>query len=289
MKIIIEYLNNLFNIDNETSATIVITLTVFILGFIITWFINVLRKYFNRRRTRKLFLDLLKEIARTTLRQSNNFFDFSKKLTIENQDIFELDKSPINHLDNISRLSINSFHEAFFTGPENLCCRIIKQKAFNKIWIHISALSYWEQQYPNDLKEFINKFNNYEDKRNEELENWRKLSDELIFQVRQQGPTGRYLEYFTRYDEIVYGWQTAGQNTHYFTVQTDLIEPLRLLNRDFHDLPVVLVLNNPLLGVTNYYENLISTLRVYNRQFNSLGISYKNSSKMITKGLQILK
>jgi len=289
MKCIIEYLNELFNIDNETSATIVITLTVFILGFMITWFINALRKFFDRRRTRRLFFDLLKEIDRTALRQSYNFFEFGKKLTIEYQDIFELDKSPINHLDNISHLSINSLHEAFFIGFENLWCRKIRQKAFNKIWIHISALTYWEQQYPNDLKEFINKFNNYEDKRNEELENWRKVSEELIFQVRQQGATGLHLEYFTRYDRIVYGWQTAGQNTHYFTVQRDLIEPLRLLNRDFHDLPVVLVLNNPLLGVTNYYENLVSTLRVYNRQFNSLGISYKNSSKIIAKGLQILK
>ena len=289
MERIIDSINKLFNIKNETSATIMITLGVFILGFILTGLVNVFRSYFNRQSIRRLFSDLLLEVSRTALKQSENFKVFAGNLNIEYKDVFKLNKTPINHLDNLSKLSINEFHKAYFTGFENTFKRKIRQKAFNKTWIHISSLSFWEQRQHAELKEFITKFNSYEDKRNEELEAWRKISDQLIYMVQQQGVEGRLKEYFTKYDKIVYGWQSAGQNTHYFVVQRDLIEPLRVLNREYKELPFVLTLTNPLLGVTNYYENLVGLLNVTQRAYYSYYRSYRNSGRLIAVAREFLK
>lgn len=289
MRTIIDFINNLFNIQNETSAPIVITLMVFILGFILTGFVNIFKSYLTRRSVRRLFTDLLLEISRTAMKQADYFKDFENRLKIENRDFFKLNKTPINHLDNISKLSINTFHEAYFTGFENICKGKIKQRAFNKTWIHISSLNFWEQRIPNEIKDFITKFNFYEDKRNEELENWRKISDQLIYTVQQQGVEGRLREYFSKYDKIVYGWQVAGQNTHYFVVQRDLIEPLRALNREYKELPFVLTLTNPLLGVTSYYDNLVSLLEVNQKAYHSYYQSYRNAARLISKAAKILR
>lgn len=289
MRTIIDFINNLFNIQNETSAPIIITLIVFILGYILTGIVNIIKSYFTRRSVRRLFSDLLLEIARTAMKQADYFKDFENRLSIENQDFFKLNKTPINHLDNISKLSINTFHEAYFTGFENICKGKIKQRAFNKTWIHISSLTFWEQRIPNEIKEFITKFNFYEDKRNEELENWRKISDQLIYTVQQQGVEGRLREYFSKYDKIVYGWQVAGQNTHYFVVQKDLIEPLRALNREYKELPFVLTLTNPLLGVTAYYDNLVRLLLANQKAYHSYYQSYRNAARLFSKAAKILR
>lgn len=289
MKRFIEFINELFSIQNETSATIVITLTIFILGFILTGVMNIIRAYNSRKSIRNLFIDLLIEVSKTALKQADYFKSFEDILSIENKDFFRLKKTPINHLDNLSKLSINAFHEAYFTGFENIFCRKIRQKAFNKIWIHISSLSFWEEKHHNELKDFINKFNSYENKRNDELETWRKISDQLIYMAQQQNVEGKLREYFTKYDKIVYTWQNAGQNTHYFVVQRDLIEPLRKLNREYKELPFVLTLTNPLLGVTSGYENLVSLLNVNKITYHSHYQSYKNSGRIIAKAIKILK
>lgn len=180
MRTILEFVNRIFDIDNETSATVIITLTVFILGYFLNWIYRIVKAYNKRKAIRKLISDLLKEISKTSIVQAKHFIEFKNILTIEHFGVFDLKKTPINHLNNIIKIDFITIYDAFFTGLENLFFKKKKRMLFNKIWSHISTLIYWEQQYPKGLEAFIKKFNEYEDNRNENLERWRIVSDQLL-------------------------------------------------------------------------------------------------------------
>ena len=288
MKNFIEYINNLFGIDNQTSATIIITLSVFILGFLMTGLFNSIKTEIKRNSTRKFFKDLLREIARTADKQSRYFQDFSKILNIEHEGQFVLKSTPINLLDNIQKLSLENISDACHNGIRNPFTNKIRRKAFNKIWLHISSLAFWEERQVYELEKFINKFNEHENKRNEELENWRKISDQMMHPTNTQSIPAQAKPYYEEYDRIVYKWQTEGQITHYKKVQDELVDPLRELNRKYKDLPYTLLLNSPLLGVTNSYNNLKTTLDVYSNQYRSQYITYKAASRVISKSIKII-
>jgi len=290
MNTFIEFINSTFNIDNNTSATIVITLTVFLLGFIISWLKNSIKSLLKRNRIKKIFLDLLKEITETASKQSAFFKDFYESLYIENEDkAFRLKRIPINHLENIQKLNINSVYEAFFSGIENIFNKDTKRKAFNKCWLHINSLNYWEYRYPEEIQSFISKFNVYEEKRNDALEKWRVVSQEIFHQATKGEIPKELAEYISRYDKIVYDWQTNGMNTHYYIVQNELIYPLISLNREYKQFHFVLLITNILLEVTNYYEDLVNTINFYREGFKIYYHTYRSSSKVLEKALKILE
>lgn len=156
-----------------------------------------------------------------------------------------------------------------------------RRTAFNKIWAQLSTLAYWELQYPKDLVEFISKFNEYEDHRNESLERWRMNSDQLLI-ITQNAPVPNDLGvYLKAYDGIVYSWQQSEERTHYHNVQERLVYPLRDLNRENSDFPFVLTLNNHLLSITHYYDSMDKILKVNRDRYWTYYFAYKKAGKSI--------
>src|SRR4051812_39128706 len=62
-----------FNISHDASASLIITLLTFILGYLITGSVYVLSRYFNRRSNRKMFVSNLVSVARPLKSQENAF------------------------------------------------------------------------------------------------------------------------------------------------------------------------------------------------------------------------
>lgn len=289
MQRLVDYINTVFGIENETSATIVITLIVFILGFLITGIVGAIRRFSQRKVTRNLFISLVEEILKSATRQSKNFHEFTTTLNIENQDSYSLGRYPLNHLDNINNLPFSDFHNAYFNGLENIFCKRKRAKAFNMIWKYLSTLKYFESRYPDELVSFINKFNVYENKRNEEIEKWRQILDNLLFETNNKQLPPRLKEYMESLDEIVFNWQNNSKNTHYHIVQLELVKPLRKLNKDYKDIPYTLHFNTPLLGITQYYNNMVSVLLVYSKIFKSYYYTYRSASKLLSASLNSLR
>lgn len=269
-----ELVNNFFGIGNETSAPIIITIFVFALGIIINYLINLSEKIIKRNSTRKLFYEMLKEISRTTLSQAEIFKNFTKKLNIEYEDTFILKRQNINHLSNLNKLNFDTIHDSFFTGVENYFVFRHDREEFNKVWSEISNLTYWENQYRNDLDKFIDKFNEYENKRNDLLDTFKKTHDSIMINLKQTGTNERIDEYLVKFLKIIQDYQTVPNATHHFKAQNHFVLPLRKLYKEYMDFSFSIILNNHLLEASFYYDSLEKLLKVNEDLFESYSSLY---------------
>ena len=262
-----EIVNRIFSIGNETSAPIIITLFIFIVGILINYLINLIEKIIKRKSNRNLFRELLKEISKTTLKQADIFKEFSETLTVDYEDTFILKRENINHLSNLNKLSFDTIHESFFTGIENYFYFRHNREEFNRVWSGISNLTYWENYYRNDLNLFIDKFNNYENKRNDVLGSYNKSFASYILDIKDSDKSVRIKEYIDEYLETAEKYEKVSNRSHYHKAHIHLVKPLLNLNQKFIDISFCLALKNHLIEMSFYYENLEKLLKVYQNLF----------------------
>ena len=83
MKEAIDWLQNLFEIDNNATATIIITITVFLIGLILQGIYQLIRNYIKRQRHRRMFIHLLQETSKASYKQGEFFLALVNTLNIE--------------------------------------------------------------------------------------------------------------------------------------------------------------------------------------------------------------
>jgi len=276
-------INELFGINNDTSAPIIITLIVFLSGYLIAYFIKFITGILNRRSQRKLFYELLDEIASCTLVQAKNFEKFVKTLEITFESGFELEREDINHLSNLNKLNFESIHKAFFTGIENWVFYRHSRNEFNKVWSGISKLNYWETIYYDEVNKFINKFNVYENKRNELLDKFRVMYDTYNQSINGVKVTKEFRDYFVELQEKVKKWSKIPNFIHYHIAQVNLVLPVIEHNNNHPEFEISLQLNNVLLEVSYYYENLKNLLETYKKLFQSYEKIYSGIGNTIKR------
>lgn len=286
----IDSINHFWGIDNNTSATIFITLFIFALGFIITGFASFIKRLLSRYKYRKHFRAIVKSIGQSSERQSKRFDDGVKTLDIKHKGNFALKSGVLTHLDNIDKIDFNLLYEAYFFGLENTFSGKLRLKAFDKIWAYCSQLKKIEERYPEQLNSFIQRFNELEDKRNESLTGFRKLLDNIIHSTRGQQVPQRVAEYLKSLDKIMLEWQKLDERerTHYYIVNEQVVQPIRKLNKTYQELPVTLEMNNFLLAADHYFASMERLIENYHDMFKSYFYFYKLTSKIFQLSISIL-
>lgn len=209
MKEIIDCIKDTFGIDNNTTATILITISVFLIGLIFQALYHIIVNIIKRSRYRSMFIHLLEEISKSSYKQGEFFKDFAKTLDIKYVGHFNLNTATLSYLSTYEKLDFEILYSAFFHGIENLFSRR-KLKAFAKAHTALSKTVGIENKYPEDLKNFITKFNGYEDKWNDSIEMVRQGFEGIFAQIKQTPQivqNSLEARFFTEMDKIIYGWQ----------------------------------------------------------------------------------
>lgn len=287
---LIDFLKTTFNIDNNTSATLIVTLSVFILGFIITGLSKSLIAYRYRRNYRKLFKEMIKEIADGTKKQSINFKKLIETLSIENDGYFKLKKQNINLLNNFNQIPFDTFYSAYFKGIENICKRK-KLIAFNKTFGFTDSLSRNESQSITELNNCIINFNKYADKWNDSTENVR-LSIENIRLTLDGKDVPSYIgEFFQAIDTIVFDWQKIKNRNQYHVAYSQLIRPMLNLydKNEYNDIvKISKMLLDSLMDSEYHYQSMCRSLEFYRLLFSNFEYQYKFTNRILNKINMIL-
>lgn len=284
-----QYIIDIFKIDENTSATIIITIIVLLIGFLITWFVKIFNNFFIRRNNRKVFNNIITSISKSAEKQAQNFFISLECFNIKYADNFIIKIEAITHLETFANIDFNNIYIALLNGFENFFNKKKKRKYLNKAFSYIYSLKKIDDRYQKDLRDFIIKYNEYEDKRNESIEKFRILADNLF-----QSLNGRKLSdidspYFKKLDNIIFEWQKLNNRTHLYISQKGLIEKCRNLNKDYPSIPIILKFNDYLLNATHQYDNIINILNVYKNLYKSYYHLYRNSSKVLKICMRKLK
>ncbi|WP_282037363.1 hypothetical protein [Saccharicrinis aurantiacus] len=289
----IEWIKCIFSIDNNTTATILITVFVFLMGLFFQGIFVMIKNIILRKRQRNTFIYLLNVTSQSIYRQGLFFEKFSKKLDIKFSGNFTLSQVSITYLSTFEKLEFELLRSSFINGIENLCSSY-KLNAFTKSYTIIERIKKIEDSYPGDLNNLYNKFGNYEAKWNKSLELIRQNYDEILDQVRINNTVRNELEreFVDKLDQTIFKWQQTKNRNSIYTVQNELVIPLLALFKEQRYIQITAnlrTLKTQLLNAEIYYMNLENIINLYKGQFDSYASIYKNTRRIINLIIKRLK
>jgi hypothetical protein len=73
----IDWINNFFGVDNEISVPTITSITIFLVGGIATYSYSSTKAFLERKKHRRVLIDLLNEVARKVKVNESNILDFN--------------------------------------------------------------------------------------------------------------------------------------------------------------------------------------------------------------------
>jgi hypothetical protein len=285
MKTIVEYIKTIFQIDNNTAATLVITLSVFILGYIISGLFKSFSSFNKRKNYRKIFKEMITEISNSTKEQSLNYFQFIKQLNPEYEKDFQFKTKNIDFLSNFNKIPFETFYNSYFQGFENICMHR-KLKYFNKTFGLIDSLNKQENNSLKLISELLSSYEKNKYKWDIAVEDVRLMFEEMLLSNKGNRYPTFYIEILEEIDTIIYKWQSLENRTHFNIAYIHLIKPLIdcIRKNDEKDITKSYVpFLNKLVEAEYHYLGIKKTIEMYRITFTNIAFHYKLISKLLTK------
>ena len=288
-----KFIENMFNISNDASATLIITLLTFILGYVITATAFILNKYFERKSNRKIFIEGLKNLCNSLKRQEKALVDTIESLNILANKPWEYSKVDFFQIAVFKEMNYKDNFKSFFLGFENqftFCTnKHLKRKAYNKTWENLSNIQFWSDRAFNDFNPILEKYNTHGNRRNIAITQLRQMWEKLF----QNGPSklnSREFEYFTKLDRLIFSYQLIPTNQRIRPYATNrlLILPIRILNRKYPSLPFVREINDKAMEVSHQYHEMELLLRHTRNQYQEYYHAFRKINKVNEMIIKIL-
>ncbi|WP_113639462.1 hypothetical protein [Nubsella zeaxanthinifaciens] len=148
----IEWLSKYLGIEKNPTATIIVSLSVFVLGITVNEVLKVIGRFRERRAIRELVRRNYLIFKKYLYDQSSSLKLYGSFITLEGSaPNFSLYVRPCSALDNFKEISYSSSFKAFFTGFENIRLkgRIKRIQAFDNLYNSLSIVkSEHEKMFP---------------------------------------------------------------------------------------------------------------------------------------------
>jgi len=282
--------NERFGTDSNTSATLFITLFVFILGLLFQQLFVLYSKFIERRKIRKIFQVALRQFIKETSKQSSLYKKDSENYQMEKKTSFTFTRGSIFTCSSIQELGFEKTYAAFFLGIENWghTKSSLRQKAFIKIWGSVKSVEFWHNASFSDRSQFLEKYNSINEKRNIAIENHRKLYEKAMTNLDGVKAEKAYREYVQALDAIHVSWQNNPNRTRPDVLHEELVTPILDLNRGNHKFPLAISLNDNLLPASLEYENQLNFLKAQKKQTLAYYWAFRSYARISKKSLEIL-
>jgi hypothetical protein len=291
-----DYIEYLFNISHDASATLIITLATFLVGYLITATVYIVNKYLERSSNRKIFLDNLRDLTKSVRRQHKGLIDTINSLDIRANTTWEYSKIDFFQIPVFHEMSYKECFKSFFLGVENqmniFSSRKLKRHAFTKVWENLNNVQYWSERGLDDFRQYLEAYNQYGERRNHSLNELRIMWEDL-FQTAQMNPkklANIEIEYAHHLDKIVSSYQKIPTKKRVgpFTTNRSLILPIRILNKKYHLLPLARTINDKAMEVGTYYNEMEVLLRNLRVQYRIYASAFRSIQKTNEKIIKIL-
>jgi hypothetical protein len=294
MKEIIQYINETFGIDNETSAPIIITLLTFLLSYILVGLGQSFKKYRDAKNISNVFEAAVIGLIQQMNNQSKNFTITSENLVFKNDLGFSFRRVqlfPINTFENIGYSKTVEIYilRKWFVNFFRKSKRTNKSKALNKLWEVLHSATYWHEKAVKDTSIFLESYNNFNDRRNDAVEEHNKFFLEMIDSVSQKQIPLELVDYIEKAVQIRQTWVNQTKRTQPDILNDYLIQPLRALNRSVPNNPIANQMNFTLLRADHEFTNQKNVLIFYQKQYADYSTIFRNYSRIAERCLKIVK
>jgi hypothetical protein len=288
-----KFIERFFDISHDASASLIITLSTFVLGYIITGLVFLISKYIQRRSNRKIFIENLYSLNKSLKKQESQIIHTLNSFDIVKNTIWQYAKVEFFQIPVFKEMSYKDTFSSFFFGIENqisLCkSKKIRRRAFNKTWENLNYIQFWGEKAFNDFTSILEKYNNFGVQRNKALNELRMMWEQLFQNVPANiNPEER--EYLDRLDTLIASFQKINTNERVkpYTTHRLLVLQIRLLNRKYQQIPFVRQFNDKAMEVSHHYLNMELLLRNTKYQYKEYYYVFRRTQKINKKIIEIL-
>ncbi|MBO6659169.1 MAG: hypothetical protein JJ909_00720 [Roseivirga sp.] len=260
---------------------------MFIIGQLAILTSVFIKKLIERKSTRTLYRQIIKETIKKTKVQEKVFLKNIENLTFENLRLLTQNRIEYYQLEIIKEVGYQKFYSSFFSGLENiprLFNRAKKLKAFIRSWEILNQIEFIRNQGYEKITFMGDKYNQHDLERSKVLKEFRRYTDSLALKVNGKhfDPlTHQYLD--SLFTTIGLWQQTMDRRPH--IVNRKLIVPIRILNRKHQNLNWSSEINDLLIEASYRYENMSHVLKTGRRQYSI----YVASSRYFHRTLALIK
>lgn len=290
----IEWINEYFNIENEVSLPILISLLVFITGGLIKFLIDNFRGFLTRKKLRKTFTMLNEQMIKDLSRREKAAQRFYPQLDPKNKERWNLKYSPLSYLNTYFDLNFQDLYLAF-NKKHFWYFRTSKtrEKAFHKIWSELRTLDFYETKLDKDLDLLIERFKTAHSDYNEEISKIKDFHVQIVKEynsklttlnnLENKTQTGYYFNIWKRFSDI-----EESQRIFYFTSYNFLIRSLIDFAKSYPQHPLSEPMVPILVSTESKFNSIKSLLGLYRDVFKDYYTNYRKSKKIIEKANSIV-
>lgn len=290
-----EIIQKYFGIKPEQAATILITLFVFVSGFVFNWVGKAISKFGTRHSHRRLFLDLVRRLNisvskhRSALRASKN------KLRLEDPEWINY-KSEFHPISVFKEIGYKDSFIAFFKGAEN-CFRsesdAKREEAFNTVWENLTRLEFLKDSMFETFNVVNNDFNTNLDKWHVSLQNLRKHLEEAAVQIRNSlnNSNSRIQEMTAEINNIyaAFAERSDKERSNVYIADTYFVTPIHKVVEKYRghlELRIYFDLVNETRGhyrnMSNLLVNLVDQMEVNMVQLEKIEEKNENAMRVLS-------
>ncbi len=279
-----EFLNRAFHIDNNTSATIIITIVVFGLGQILISIVKLINSESNKVQTRALFSEGLEALIRASKIQARVYREVSDKISLDLALMPGFTKVSYNVTRILEELEFRDVYSAYNSSlVKNQFIKKIRRKAINKAYYIQANVAYINDMAYKQFADYLNNLNSAAKEKNTAVFELMKYMNDLD---GKQVPLDNkeFAEGLSKIwsDDNFSGEKSARQ------FNRAVIIPLRLHTRKFKHLPLAKDVQERLMMVSYHYAAMYGLTRGIKRQLSGFSRGSSENIRLLKKCIAIL-
>lgn len=256
------FLQKRLDIDNNTSATLIITFFIFILGYIVAGLNNKIARYFSRNSHKRLFLQTL-ERTNSSLKQRNEVLDEQLK-TAESKFAYVIPVTKIQfyQAEILQSIDYKITFESFFSGIRNSLktpkSNKLRTRAFLKVWENMANIVFWENQMFEAMPKYQNELNEMNEKLITPLTGiWEKY-ETLFLELENDRLQGTLLSFVTELKHLVEEWRKQENPENAYVTNTHITKPLITLCDQYTKLIESIDMRTSAINADYRFQNMVN-------------------------------
>ncbi|HEY6144032.1 MAG TPA: hypothetical protein VIV55_11515 [Flavobacterium sp.] len=287
-----KFIEQLFNIDSNTSATIIITVIVFALGYIFTSLGKIISKYSIRKANRKIFIKNLESLI-ISLNKRREVIEIQLiHLNIKTFTVVPISKIQFFQISILNSMTYKETFECFFTGFENILYSSktskLRSKCFIKVWENMSNIEFWENKMYEQMKPAQDEINRLNEILTKPLTEMRILYTELLSNVNNPAIKPLEKEFLIEVKSIINTWLTQENIDHGYTVNEFLSKKFISLSSKYEEIQSAKKLKEHSVLASYSYGNIVRVNESIQRSLKDYDTSMRyfiRTTKVLIKTL----
>lgn len=284
MKFIIDYFKQ-FGVNPDTTATILLTLIIFIAGIISTWLAGKIKEGKDKKSYRKSIKAILIEFQKSCNRQNELVHKSIDKIGLIAGKDFIVSFIPIGTLDYLTKIDLHVFLKNFEPNfPKKMY-----SKAISKLFDQLAVIRNQNESLEKDLKYFSDRFSVNEKNYQDNIEAIRRIIEELMVKFNgkelniDQG--GQLVQDCF---DIISNWIKNGAKTNITDTYSEIVKPVHELGKIHKSIPLILPLTDHALKCIYAFGNIEKIEKFLISRYKKFAFAHRRASKLMGVILKVI-